>query len=171
MPEALCGICGREKRATGLVCPRCYELYRKEAPKLLAKGQAMDLFDWAKTEALKILSQFEGLRQALNLKKEQLANLQREVQSETDHLLTQNLQGKHLEPDIVKEARATIRKEVWGKKGGNRLYAEMMSMERELEQKTSSAQALLDAIEQERKKNGEKGVDRLIQSALHPKKG
>jgi len=165
-------FCGKEKREDRLTCPRCFELYRQET-----KGK-VGLLQWVKKQALNRLEELgasperpeTGLEIDLKIKKYGVQELEKQVGEETYLCLQNQLAGAgRLRQEEVDALLEDIRKGLWKEKGGNRLYAELKSLEREIEQKVTPLRILLQKIEKMEKDH--LSVDKLIGSIFPQKKG
>ena len=163
--EPIC-VCGRPRRETDLVCPRCYVLYQKEAPeRYRRKKEVIELVDWVEEKAQEKLAQFQGLRDDLSQKEAEYKRLQGEAEKEKMLVLGERLAGKKLPHEVLLAIREEIHKEVWQKLGGNRLFSELQTLREEVKEKTSALEETLRRIEEIKKERALKvSVDRLLES-------
>lgn len=160
-------FCGKEKREERLTCPRCFETYRKET-----KGRK-GLLQWVKEQALKKLEDLGATEQRpqtnleldLIVKKGEVRDLENEVKEKTFLNLREQLAGAG---QVTKEEhdalREDIRADLWKEKGGNKLYAQMKEIEREIEQRVLPLRNLLQEIGKAEKEQS--SVSRLIDSVF-----
>jgi hypothetical protein len=158
-------FCGKEKREDRLTCPRCFELYRTDT-----KGK-IDLAKWVEKRCLERLedlgSSDEDPRTTLErdvlLKKEELRSLEEALSEEVNLLLNRRIAGAgRLRKKEVDALREDIRKELWQNKGGNRIYAELKDLQKEVKIKVHPIRETLQQIEKTEKELS--SVDRLVDS-------
>jgi hypothetical protein len=127
-----CLSCGRanQKRENHLVCPGCYRAYVEEAAEGLSQGVILYLAQWALTRAKKL---FEKVKIELEQKQEDFRALQNEVSVTAFEAIKKATGEKFVPREVFNSALERKRIEVWKEKGGNRLFAEMKSLEELLE--------------------------------------
>ena len=168
--EPICALCGKARREESLVCPRCYILYQKEAPeRYRQKREVIELVDWVAEKTREKLAEFQPLKERLLKKGEEYQHLQREAPKEERRVLGERMAGKRLPREVLQSIKEEIRKEVWQKIGGNRLYAELQTLREEVEEKTSALEETLQRIEEIKRERALKvSVDRLLESVNLP---
>ena len=168
--EPICALCGKSRRAKDLTCPRCYVLYQKEAPeRYRQKREVIELVDWVAEKVKEKLAEFQSLKERLLKKEEEYQHLQREAPKEERRVLGERMAGKRLPREVLQSIKEEIRKEVWQKLGGNRLYAEKEALREEVEEKTSALEETLQRIEEIKKGRALKvSVDRLLERVNLP---
>jgi|YNPNPStandDraft_1061719.scaffolds.fasta_scaffold06611_3 hypothetical protein len=127
-----CPSCGRadKKRENHLVCSGCYRTYVEEASKSLGQGKILYLAQWALTRAKGL---FEKVQKQFQQKQEDFRALQNEVSVTAFEAIKKATGGKFVPREVFNSALERKRIEVWKEKGGNRLFAEMKSLEELLE--------------------------------------
>lgn len=163
----VCGICGHPKKADALMCGQCNTQWRKEAPRLIAQGNSMDIWEWVEA---KINAALTEINSALEQKRREVNQLSLEVDQEADRQLTEKLGGKKFDEGILRDARAEIRRPIWKSRGGNRLYFELKQLEAQLQPKVAAAESILVDIARKKRESEQKIHDQhaaaLIESAL-----
>lgn len=165
-----CGICGHPKKADALMCVQCNTQWRKEAPLLIVQGNPMDIWEW--TEA-KIEAALTEMRSTLQQKQNEVQQLSDEVNREAERQLAEKLGGKEFDANILRDARAQIRRPIWKSRGGNRLYFQLKQLQAGLQPKVKAAQETLVYIVAHKKREAEQEIHderavALIESALSP---
>jgi DNA repair exonuclease SbcCD ATPase subunit len=164
-------FCGKEKREDRLACPRCFELYRKET-----KGK-ISLLEWVKKQVLAKLEELGASTERpktdpeinLMVKKDELWDLEKQVEEETSTRLREQLAGAgRLRQEELDALREDIRKGLWQERGGNRLYAEFKNLQEEIKTKVAPLRAILAEVEKTQKEHS--SVDRLI-GTIFPSEG
>lgn len=151
MERCICCLCGRERREKNLTCPRCYELYRKEAPDLILQGEVLELNDWVERKAKVRLAEFQPLEAELAKKKDELDALQNRIREESFRQLKSQVGDKRIPKDVFSQALEGLRKKLWKEANGDKLYAETMNLRKEVEEKTSALQQTLETIAKTRR--------------------
>jgi len=164
-------FCGKPKSEERLICPRCFVLYEEET-----KRQPVTLIEWVGKKALaklKELGASEGepkttLERELEAKKEEFRRLKAELPQEVSLVLEERLAGAgRLRPDEVERKRQDIYDELWQKRGGNRIYARLKTVQREIKEQVAPIREVLQEITKTKKDQA--SVDRLIESIFHSK--
>lgn len=127
-----CPVCRQKKRAKAddLVCPDCYKIYVQEAGRALAQGSVLSLSQWVLPKAEVFL---EESQEQLLQKQKAFKDLQEQVSDEAFKEIRRSTGGQFIEDKRVFTAGLDIkRKELWREKGGNRLFAEMKTLEEEV---------------------------------------
>ena len=144
--------CGKPKRRERLTCPRCFELYRDDIKK---REEKPSFITWVKERALEKLTELGAsetsplttLEKDLMAKKEELQNLRAKLPTEVSFALGQQLAGAgQLRPDEVEALRRDTGKDLWNQMGGNRLFAELKTLEKEKEEKVVPIRQTLEEI-------------------------
>jgi len=157
--------CGKQKNEERLACPRCFELYRED---LKRRGDKPSLIAWVKEKALKKLTDLGALEtdsqttleRELMEQKDELKNLRNELSEKVSLALEQQLAGAgQLRQDEVEALKEDIRKELWNKMGGNRLFAERKNLERDIKEKVVPIREALREVERIAKENS--SIDQL----------
>lgn len=156
-------FCGKEKAENRLTCPRCFEFYRKET-----RGKT-NLIEWAKTQCLERLINLGASEKNpktdkeidLEAKKKELRELEDTVDQEVGITLQERITGAGtLRQDELQELREDIRKELWKEKGGNKLYAQVKSLQEEIKTKVTPIRDTLGQIEKTERDNSP--IDSLV---------
>jgi len=166
--------CGKSKNKDRLTCPRCFELYRED---LKRRGDKPSLIAWVKEKALKkltdlgaseVMNSLTTLERELREKKDELKNLRNELSEKVSLALEQQLAGAgQLRQDEVEALKEDVRKELWNKMGGNRLFAERKNLERDIKEKVVPIRETLKEVERIAKENSSVGqLSRAIEAAL-----
>lgn len=122
----VCPACGKRERIKGLVCPNCYESYKKDAAKSLASGDLLLLSSWLRPRIKDLISAVEKEKEE---KQKAYDKLKEEVSSVAFDEVKKATNGKFVEKEIFTSALEIKRKQIWGQKGGNKLFAELKSLE------------------------------------------
>jgi len=162
-------FCGKSKSEERLTCPRCFMLYSEET-----KRQPVTLIEWVKKKALAKLREFgvseeepkTTLERDLEARRQELRRLKAALPQETSLVLEERLAGAgRLRPDETERKRKDIHDELWQKKGGNRIYAQLKTLQREIREKVVPVREVLREIAKTEREHA--SVDQLIESVLH----
>ncbi len=165
--------CGKPKKEDRPACPRCFELYREERKR---KKEKPSLIAWVKMKALERLEELGAsqedprtiLERDLEEKRKELQALEAVLPEEVSLTLREQLAGAgRLRQDEMEALREDIRAELWKQKGGNRLYAQVKDLQREVKEKIIPIRETLQEIEKTEREHS--SVDQLLASVLHPK--
>lgn len=130
------------RRPNDLVCGDCYRQHINDAAITLGRGDGVvTLFDWVVGKAPAILP---ALGERLAAVKADMEKLRKEVGAEVYANLKKSAGGAQVAKEIWNQAFRTQSKELWGKKGGNALFARMRALEGRI--------ALLESVLEESKK-------------------
>lgn len=165
MTEAVCGLCGRERRPESLTCPRCFEDYRKQA---LKKGGNTNLLDWATQRAQARMPEVNAQRSSLKDLKAKLHTLDQEVGDETTLRLREMLGGERVSQNKWREMWAELRRQVWQEKGGNALYAQTRQLEADVAPLSAVDDLLAEIARRKKAQEADQTAGRLIDQALSP---
>lgn len=163
-------FCGKSKSEERLTCPRCFMLYSEET-----KRQPVTLIEWVKKKALAKLRELgvseeepkTTLERELEARKQELRRLKASLPQEISLVLEERLAGAgRLRPDEVERKRKDIREELWVKNGGNRIYAQLKTLQREVREKVVPVREVLREIAKTESEHA--SVDQLLESILHP---
>jgi len=164
-------FCGKSKSEERLICPRCFVLYSEET-----KRQPVSLIEWVKTKALAKLKELgiseeepkTTLERELEAKRKEFQRFKATLPQEISLVLEERLAGAgRLRPDEVEQKRQDIHDELWQKKGGNRIYAQLKTLQKEVRGKVVPVREVLREIAKTKREHA--SVDQLIESVLHPK--
>jgi len=164
-------FCGKSKSEERLICPRCFVLYSEET-----KRQPVSLMEWVKKKALAKLKELgvseeepkTALERELEAKRKEFQRFKATLPQEISLVLEERLAGAgRLRPDEIEQKRQDIRDELWVKNGGNRIYAQLKTLQKEVRKKVIPVQEVLREIAKTERKNS--SVDQLLKSILHPK--
>ncbi len=164
-------FCGKSKSEERLICPRCFVLYSEET-----KRQPVSLIEWVKTKALAKLKELgiseeepkTTLERELEAKRKEFQRFKATLPQEISLVLEERLAGAgRLRPDEVEQKRQDIHDELWQKKGGNRIYAQLKTLQKEVRGKVVPVREVLREIAKTEREHA--SVDQLIESVLHPK--
>jgi len=166
MREAICALCGRARKEEDLTCPRCYTLYQKDVvERYRSKKEVLEVVDWVEEKVKEKLAGFQNLKDKLEKKEAEFKALEEEVRKEAFQLFRERTSGKHLPKEILQDLKEETQKEVWQKKKGNRLYAELQGLREDVKEKTAALEETLQRVEEIRKGRRERvSVDELIKS-------
>lgn len=159
----LCGLCGNEKRGDGLLCGVDYGRYREEAIQLLIGGRAVGLLPWVEEQIQAQLRELKTKEDQVLEGNGKINALSTQVNAEVETFLNQTLQDQQMDPEIVKEARTTLRKRRWEEQGGNRLFAQTRQLEKQVASEKLRLSTFLSEVEKQRQSAR---VDRLLGSVL-----
>jgi len=151
-------FCGKQKRDKDLLCPRCFELYKKEAPKLIAQGKALDVVEWTKEKVQAKMAELEPLQKQLREKEAEYMALRTQVRQEAFQKVRETLKGKRVPDEVREAAEREVERGLWQRKGGNRLYAQRQTLKEEVENKTAPLRETLQQIEEIEKERGTKNM-------------
>jgi len=133
-PELECPLCdGRKSKRIHTVCNQCNRTYIDAAGKeLLNTGEQLAFEDWAREKAN---SRISPLKEQLKDFKTRLHTLKGVVATEAAETLMQRLEGKKftLDASVLESAEQQARDKLWIEKGGNKLFAQMKTLERKIE--------------------------------------
>ena len=164
-------FCGKSKSEERLICPRCFLLYSEET-----KRQPVTLMEWVKKKALAKLKELgiseeepkTTLERELEARRQELRRLKATLPQEISLVLEERLAGAgQLRPDEVEQKRQDIRDELWVKKGGNRIYAQLKTLQKEVREKVAPVREVLREISKTEREHA--SVDQLLELVLRPK--
>jgi len=164
-------FCGKSKSEERLTCPRCFLLYSEET-----KRQPVTLIEWVKKKALAKLRELgvskeepkTTLERELEARRQELRRLKASLPQEISLVLGERLAGAgRLRPDELERKRKDIREELWAKKGGNRIYAQLKTLQKEVREKVAPVREVLREIAKIEREHA--SVDQLLELVLHPK--
>lgn len=128
----LCPICGvkRKQKPGHLVCYPCKEQFVQEETEKFEKGEeVIDIKEWVLEKARKVL---ESLREQFPSKSAEYDALQSSVKSEAYEAVVKMANGKSIPQGVFTNAMRNRSKELFQKKGGNKLHAEFKTMEQQI---------------------------------------
>lgn len=170
MERHICALCGRERREKALTCPRCHELYRKEAPGLILQGKVLEFGEWVEEKVKEKLAEFQPLQEELEQKKEEFNAFQNEVREAAYQDLRKRVGDKKISKEIFDASLKELRQQMWKAKGGNELFAEMKRLEEEVREKTSALHETMAMIKKMKQgKTTQAEVNQLIESVQKPR--
>ena len=164
-------FCGKSKSEGRLICPRCFFVYSEET-----KRQPVSLMEWVKKKALAKLEELgvseeepkTALERELEARRQEFRRLKATLPQEISLILEERLAGAgRLRPDEVEQKRQDIRDELWVKKGGNRIYAQLKNLQKEVKEKVAPVQEVLREIAKTERDHA--SVDQFLKLALRPK--
>jgi len=148
-----CPACGKKRRTkdTYLVCPVCYKAYVEEAGNALAQGIVLTLPMWVEKKAQELLPQLSEQLTEKQVAYKVLQFRQDERNKEAYKRLKENAGGRYIEKTVFKKALEQEKKKLWHEQGGNRLFAEMKT----LEELIAFIRGVINGIQEETKKSPE----------------
>lgn len=164
-------FCGKSKSEERLICPRCFVLYSEET-----KRQPVSLIEWVKTKALAKLKELgiseeepkTTLERELEAKRKEFQRFKATLPQEISLVLEERLAGAgRLRPDEIEQKRQDIHDELWAKKGGNRIYAQLKTLQKEVRGKVAPVREVLREIAKTEREHA--SVDQLLASIHHSK--
>ncbi len=122
-----CPVCGENTRDENfLVCFVCHKKYVQEASESLVQGTVITLSEWVLPRAETLT---QNLRQKLSGKRAELDALKKSVSEDTYTAIKKATAGQYVHKDVFEAALARKRKDLWQERGGNRLFAEVKTLE------------------------------------------
>jgi len=122
-----CPLCGGNRRkASDIVCPKCYQSYTNEAAIELTRGNYINLWEWTKRKVADLLPEIE---QEYARAKNQVDQLRAKVHHEALAEIKKASYGKFVPKNIFDEAYFQKRQQLWKQLDGNKVFAQMKALE------------------------------------------
>lgn len=165
MVEAICGICGKNRRPESLTCPRCFEDYRGQA---FTQGGITSLLDWAEEKVQGRIPNLQAKQGSLKDLRARLRTLSEEVGDETKHRLQIMLGGEQASKDQWSDMWNRLHQQIWTERKGNTLYAQIKQLEAEVAALGPMDVLLAEIARRKKAQQEDKTAERLIREVLPP---